>query len=141
MPTLDLTAGRLNFEFDKGTTFDPVIWCLNPDFTAVDLAGYNAEGEVAPDYDSAQVIWPLSTTTGGLKLAAATVPAPAVVVDTDGVSHSIADAKGFQFDISAALTAAVLWDRAYYDIRLIAPDGTVKAFARGCITVGDGGCC
>ena len=119
--TLNLKPPELNIEFAKGKTFDPILYYLDKDNGVVDLTGYTARMQ-AREHDTLLVDWDLTTENGGLSL---------VVGDTEVGGEVIIDAHGIQINVSDAITEAITWTYACYEIELIDPSAKVLPFIKG----------
>ena len=110
-PLLDLGPGELDIKFEKGVTFNPILFYLGADNSVINLTGYGASFQVRNDpADASPIIgWDLAVGTG-ITLVQGTAIAP------DGTV--VPNAWGVQPTVSAANTAAITWTKAYYKLTL-----------------------
>jgi len=124
--TLDLRPPTINIKFEKGGTLRPIFYYLSPTYEVINLSTYAARMQVRLTYDSSTPIWEVDTTDGGLVFVTGT----ATLADETLVPN----AWGVKLNISDALTAAVDWSSAVFDIELIEPGLAVIPFVRGTLT-------
>lgn len=119
---LDLTPPTLDIKFKKGSTLDPIFYCLTKDKAPVDLNGYKARAMAKITHDSPCIVgFDLTTENGGLIIETGT----AVLGTQSIVTH------GIRLNISANTTSAFDFDKAIFNIELEAPSGRVTPFLDG----------
>lgn len=123
MATLDLRAPSIVIKFDKGKTLKPIFYYVSPENTVIDLTGYTARMQVRISLADPLPVWDLTTENGGLSLVTGTALIPG--------SAPVVGAHGIQTNITEEQTEAATWDRAIFDIELIAPSGDVLPFLKG----------
>ena len=137
---LDLTPPDIIIRFKKGSTLDPVFLYLNENGTAADLTNYTARMQARLDVNDATVLigFDLNTENGGLEIVSiASFTAPAGTVLSNGVVLEVdtvyTNPYGVQIHVLPAVTTAITWDSAYFDIELIepSPSSRVISFVQG----------
>ena len=120
---LDLRAPQIAIRFDKGKTLKPIFYFLGPAYEVINLTGYHARMQARVKVDDGSPVLDLSTDTAGLDIiiGTATVPGRAPITNAQGVQLNVTDAQ----------TAAFTWQKAFFDIELIEPGGTVLPFIKG----------
>jgi hypothetical protein len=135
MPTLKITASKLNIELDKGGTFRPIFYVLDDQNQPVNLTGYGAVMQVKEDYADVVPLFNLSVATGSITI----LPPTTLVLkagDVVGGQVLIADLTiggvyGLQPRISADDTSAIVQDKLVYQVDLIEPSLDVIKWLKG----------
>jgi hypothetical protein len=143
MALLDLTGLPVSILFDKSLgMMGAVIHYHDLDDSVIDLTGYGAIGEIKAECTSATNLLDLTSTGLTPNLAVVsevvTTASPFTYSDEDGILHTIpkpplttATLWGVQLNIPPSFTNAITWDSAYFEIRLVAPGGTLVPFVKG----------
>ncbi len=130
MAVLDLRPPSLTIKFDKGKTLNPVFYYLGKENAVVDLTGFQAHMQARLNTD-AEILtgWDLTLVNNGLALTIGDA-------ETDD-GEIIKDAHGVRLNVSDAVTAAIDWELAVFDIELIDPSGIVLPFLKGSLEPSD----
>ena len=100
----------------QGETYDETVtWKAGDPSLPVDLTGCTARMQIRNIITSTEVLLDLTTDNGGIVLG--------------GVEGTI------QRIISATETSAIAWKVGVYDLEIYYPDGRVKRFMEGSVTV------
>ena len=119
---LDLTPPILDIRFKKGSTLDPIFYCLTKDKTPIDLTGYKARAMAKITADSPCIVgFDLTTENGGLVFETGTAVLGAQSIVTQGI----------RLNVTAEITSAFDFDKAIFNIELEAPSGRVTPFLDG----------
>lgn len=123
--TLDLRAPAIKIKFDKGKTFAPIFYYLAVDNSVIDMTGWSARMQARATMDSPTVLsgWDLSSPSNGL----AVVQGTATLED----GTTIPNAWGVKLNVPPAITAAINWTSAVFDIEVIDTNGVVFPFLKG----------
>lgn len=114
-------AAKLNLRIEQGTTYvgpgnnGDAVYKVGLIPVAVDLTGCTARMQIRPSINSSTVLLELTTVNGRITLG--------------GLTGSI------RLNLSAAETAAINWDAAFYDLELVFPNGFVKRLLQGKVTI------
>lgn len=112
---MTIQPGKRNLKIIQGATlFEAFTW-KDANGVAVPFTGYTGRAQARTDFDAASPFMDLTTANGGIVLGA-----------TDGT---------IQVKMSAAATAAITATGGYWDLELVAPDGTVTRLLQGSVTV------
>lgn len=125
--TLDLRAPAIKIKFDKGKTFAPIFYYLAVDNSVIDMTGWSARMQARATIDATSVLpgWDLSTPASGLAIVQGTATLE------DGTT--IPNAWGVKLNVPPAITAAISWTSAVFDIEVIDPNGVVFPFLKGAL--------
>jgi hypothetical protein len=125
VPLLDLTPSALNIRFQRGSTFAPLFFYLGPDLSVISLASASAKMQAKLTYADTTPLtgWDLTVANGGLLIVQGNVTVPAGTALPDGsttdAARTIANAWAIQPFVLPAITAAAVWDAAFYDCDII----------------------
>ena len=122
---IDLTAPSITMRFIIGVTFNPTFFVLGAANSIVDLSGYKAKMQARVNLSDAEPAtgFDLTTENGGLSIVTGTASTQAGTV--------VLNAQGVQVNVPSSVTNAVAWTRAYFGIRLIAPDLSIIPLIEG----------
>lgn len=110
-----MPAATYNFQVEQGTTLiKPIVW-RDSSGNPVNLTGYSAKMQARSSVTSDEVLLELSTANGKI-----------VIVPLEGK---------LTLTMSPAVTSAMTWRRARYDLEITAGDGNVTRLIEGEITV------
>lgn len=119
---LDLTPPTLDIKFKKGSTLDPIFYCLTKDKAPIDLTGYKARAMAKITPDSPCVTgFNLTTENGGL-----IIETGEAVLGTQSIMT-----YGIRLNVPAEITSNFDFDKAIFNIELEAPSGRVTPFLDG----------
>jgi len=104
-------AGTLHLTIEQGATFNPVLTWKDQNGVLIDLTGYSARMQIRENIEDTAVIHTLTDANGHLVLG--------------GVAGTIT------FSMSSAITAALDFDTAVYDLELISAGGIVTRLLKG----------
>ena len=115
-----MAAAIKNLLIEQGATFQ---WTLlfpvsakNPTGPKLDLTGYSARMHIRPELASGTVLVDLASTPGG----------GIVITPLDGRMDIV---------IEAVATAALVFEKAVYDLELVQPDGKVLRLFKGVVAL------
>lgn len=112
---MTIQPGKRNLKIIQGATlFEAFTW-KDANGVAKDLTGYSARAMARTDYDAANPFMDLTSGAGTIVLG--------------GTAGTI------QLKMTAAATAAITATSGYWDLELVAPDGTVTRLLQGSVTV------
>jgi hypothetical protein len=106
-----MSAGTLNLIIEQGATFSRVLNVLQNDI-AFNLTGYDARMQIRSQINSSTTLISLAIGSG---------------ITIVGASGQIT------ITISAAATAVLSFDSAYYDLEIISPSGVVTRLLQGIV--------
>ena len=104
-----------NLVINQGEAFEQGFGWDDGDGNPKDLTGYTARMQIREDIDAATFILELTTENGRILLGGAT--------------------GDIDLYVSATDTAALDFDAAVYDLEIVPPDGKVKRFAEGKVSL------
>jgi len=109
-----MSAGIWNPIIEQGITWVRVITWTDSDDIPVNITGYTVRMQIRENADDEETIVDISTTEGSIAL---TTPASGI----------------FTITLSATVTATLTFNRAIYDIEMVAPAGTVTRLLQGAV--------
>jgi hypothetical protein len=135
MPTLKITASKLNIELDKGGTFRPIFYVLDDQNQPVNLTGYGAVMQVKEDYADVVPLFNLSVAAGSIAILSPTTlvlkAGEVVGGKTLAADLTINGVHGLQPRISADAMSAIVQDQLVYQVDLIEPSLDVIKWLKG----------
>lgn len=112
---MTIQPGKRHLKIIQGATlFEAFTW-KDANGVAKDLTGYTARAQARTDYDAASPFMDLTTANSGIVLG--------------GTAGTI------QLKMAAAATAGITATDGYWDLELVAPDGTVTRLLQGSVCV------